>query len=73
MARKKYVVFQEGSPVLFEFGEWDSKIDNSGPCVLSDYEPESNFRGVVGASLVGFIFVFHRDFGIVTEDVWNSL
>ena len=52
MASKKSVVSEEGSPVLFEVVKWDSKIDLSGPCIQSEYEMESNFGGVVYASLV---------------------
>ena len=52
MARKKYFVSQEVSPVLFEFMKWYSKIDLSVPCILSDYELESKFRGVFVISLV---------------------
>ena len=73
MARKKYVVSQEVSLVLFEVGKWDSKIGLYGPCILSDYELESTFRGVVDISLVEFPFVVHSDFGIMTEELWNSL
>ena len=69
----KYVVSQEGSPVIFEVGKWDSKINPSGTCILSDYELEFKFRGVVDISLVECPFVVHRDFGIMTEEVWNSL
>ena len=73
MARKKYIVSQEGSPVLFEVRKWDSKIDLSGPCIPSEYEVESKFRGVVDISLVECPFVVHHDFGIMTEEVWNAL
>ena len=73
MARKKYIVYQEGSPVMFEVGKWDSKIDLSGPCIPSDYELESTFRGVVDVSLVEFPFVVHRDFEIMKEEVCNAL
>ena len=73
MARKQYVVSQEGSPVLFEVRKWDSKIDLSRPCIPSDYELESTFRGVVDISLLECPFVVHCDFGIMTEEVWNSL
>ena len=52
MSRKQSSVSQEGSPVLFEVRKWKSKIYLSGPCILSDYELESNFRGVVDISLV---------------------
>ena len=73
MSSKQSVVSQEGSPVLFEVGEWDSKFDLSGPCIPSDYELESTFRGVVDISLVECPFVVHRDFGIMTEEVGNAL
>ena len=73
MARKKYFVSQEVSPVLFEFMKWYSKIDLSVPCILSDYELESAFRVVVDISLVEWPFVVHRDFGIMMEKVWNDL
>ena len=73
MARKKYVVSQEGSPVLFEVWKWDSKIDLYGPCIPSYYELESTFRGVVDVSLAELPFVVHRNFGIMMEEVWNSL
>ena len=65
MARKQSVVSQEGSPVLFEVGKWDSKIDLSGPSIPPDYELESTFRGVVDVSLVECPFVVHRDFEIM--------
>ena len=73
MARKQYVVSQEGIPVLFEVGKWDSKIDIYGPCILYDYELEYNFRGLVDVSLVECPFVVHHDFGIMPEEVCNSL
>ena len=73
MARKQSVVSQEGSPVLFEVGKWDSKIDLSGPWIPSTYELEYKFRGLVDVSLVECPFVVHRDFGIMTEEVWNAL
>ena len=73
MARKKYVVSQEGSPVLFEFCKWDNKIDLSRPWILSDYELESTFRGVVDVTLVKLPLVVHRDFVTMTEELWNSL
>ena len=73
MARKQYVVSQEVIPVLFEVGNWDSKIDLSGTWIPSDYELESTFGGVVDVSLLEFPFVVHRDFGIMTEEVWNAL
>ena len=72
MARKQSVVYQEVSPVLFEVRKWNSKIDLSGPCIQSDYELKFTFRGVVDISLVEFPFVFHRDFGIITEGVRNA-
>ena len=59
--------------MLFEVWMWDSKIDLSGPCITSYYELESTFRVVVDVSLVGLPFVFHRNFGIMMEEVWNSL
>ena len=59
MARKKYVVSQEGSPMLFEVCKWDTKIDISGPCIPSEYELESTFRGLVDVSLVEYPFVVH--------------
>ena len=73
MARKQSIISQEGSPVLFEVWKWDTKIDLSGPCIPSDYELESTFRGVVDVSLVELPFVVHRDFVIMTEEVWNAL
>ena len=73
MDRKKSVVSQEVIPVLFEVWKWDTKIDLSGPCITSDYELESTFRGVVDVSLVESPLVFHRDFGIMTEEFWNDL
>ena len=73
MASKKSVVSQEGSPVLFEVGKRDSKIDLSGPCITSYYELEFNLRGVVDISLVERPFVVHCDFGIMTEEVWNTI
>ena len=73
MARKKSIISQEGISVLFEVGKWDSKTDISGPCIPSDYELESTFRGVVDISLVECSFVVHHDFGIMTEEVWNAL
>ena len=73
MAWKIFVVFLEGSPVLFEVWKWDTKIDLSGPCIPSDYELESTFRGVVDVSLVEFPFVVHRDFEIMKEEVCNAL
>ena len=73
MDRKKSVVSQEGIPVLFEVLKWDTKIDLSGPCITSDYELESTFRGVVDVSLVESPLVVHRDFGIMTEELWNDL
>ena len=73
MARKKSVVSQEVSLVLFEVFKWDTKINLSGPCIPSYYELESTFRGVVDVSLVECLFVVHSDFGIMTEEVWNSL
>ena len=59
MARKKSVVSQEGSPMLFEVCKWDTKIDISGPCIPSEYELESTFRGLVDVSLVEYPFVVH--------------
>ena len=73
MARKQSVIYQEGSPVLFEVRKWDSKIDLYGPCIPSDYELESIFRGVVDVSLVESPFVVYCDFEIMTEEVWNYL
>ena len=73
MARKKYVVSQEGSPVLFEVWKRDSKIEISGSCIPSEYELESTFRGVVDVSLLESPFVVHLKFGIMTEEVWNAL
>ena len=73
MAKKKSVVSQEGIPVMFEVWKWYSKIDLSGPCIPSDYELESTFRGGVDISLVECPLVVHREFGIMTEEVWNSL
>ena len=73
MARKQSVISQEGISVLFEVGKWDSKTDIYGPCIPSDYELESTFRGVVDVPLVEFPFVVHREFGIMTEEVWNAL
>ena len=66
MARTQSVVSQECSPVLFEVVKLDNKIDLFGPCILSDYELESNFRGVVDISLVESPFLVHRGFGIMT-------
>ena len=73
MARKKYVVSQEGSLVLFEVWNWDTKIDLSWPCITSDYEMESNLRWVVDVSFVESPLVIHHNFGIMTEEVWNAL
>ena len=73
MARKQSVVSHEVNPVLFEVGKWDSKIYLSGPYILSDYELESNFRIVVDIHLVECPFVEHREFRIMTEEVWNAL
>ena len=73
MDRKKSVVSQEGSPVLFEVWKWDTKIDLSRRCITSDYELESTFRVVVDVSLVESPLVVHRESGIMTEAVWNSL
>ena len=73
MARKQSVVSQEDSPVLFEVRKWDSKIDLSEPCIPSEYELESTFRGVLDISLVELPFVVHRDLGIMAEEVWTSL
>ena len=71
---KPYVVSHEGSPVLFEVWKWDSKLDLSGTCIPSDYEIESNFRGVVGVSLVELPFMVHCDFKkIMKEEVLNAL
>ena len=73
MSRKQSVVSQGGSPVIFEVRKWDSKIYLSGPFIPSDYELESTFREVVDVSLVEYPCVFHRDFGIMAEEVWNAL
>ena len=73
MARKKSVVSQEGSTVMFKFWKWDIKIDLYRPCIPSDYGLESTFRGLVNVSLVEPPFVAHSDFGTITEEVWNSL
>ena len=59
--------------MLLEVWKWDTKFDLSVPCIISDYELESTFRGVVDLSLVEFPFVVHRDFEIMTEEVWNAL
>ena len=59
--------------MLFEVGKWDSKIELLGPCITSDYELESTFRGVVDIYLVKFPSVFHCDFGIITEELGNDL
>ena len=59
--------------MLFEVEKWDSKIDLSGPYIPSNYELESTFRGVVDVPLAEFPFVVHREFGIMTEEVWNAL
>ena len=64
MARKKSVVSQEGSPVLFEVWKWDSKIELSGSCIPSEYELEDNFSGAVD------IYLVERP---MTEDVGNYL
>ena len=40
---------------------------------LSYYKLEAKFRGVVDISLVGCPFVVHHKFGIMTEEVDNSL
>ena len=58
---------------MFEVGKWDNKIELSGPCIPSEYELESTFRGIVDISLVGFPFVFRCDFCIMTEEVCNAL
>ena len=73
MARKKSVVYQEGSPVLFEVGKWDSETDLSGPFIPSDYELESNLRVGVDIYLAECPLVVHHEFGIITEEVWNAL
>ena len=73
MARKQSIISREGSTVLFEVRKWDSKINLSVPCITSDYELESTFRDVVDISLVECPFVVHRDFVIMTEEVWNAL
>ena len=54
-------------------GKWDSKINLYGPCISSDYELESTFRGVVDIYLVECPFLVHYDFGIMREEVWNDL
>ena len=59
--------------MLLEVWKWDTKFDLSVPCIISDYELESTFRGVVDLSLVEFTFVVRRDFEIMTEEVWNAL
>ena len=59
--------------MLFEVWKWDTKIDLSGPCITSDYELESTFRGVVDVSLVESPLLVHRDFVIMTEELWNDL
>ena len=73
MSRKKSVVSQEGSPVLFEVWKWDTKINIDGNCIPSEYELESIFRGVVYASLVELPFVVHHEFGVMTEEVRKIL
>ena len=72
MDRKQYVVSQEGGPVLFEVGKWGSKINIFGTYTPSDYELESNFRGVVDLPIVESPFVVHREFGIILEEVCNA-
>ena len=67
MTRKQSFVSQEGSPVLFEVEKWDRKIDLSGPCIMSEYELEYTFRGVVDISLLECPFVVHFEFGIMTK------
>ena len=73
MARKQSVVSQEVSPMMFEVWKWYTKIDLSGPCIPSEYEPESTLRGLVDLSLVEFPLVVYRDFLIIMEEVWNHL
>ena len=73
MDRKKSVVYQYGSPVLFELWKWDTKIDLSRPCITSGYKLESTFRGEVDVFLVEIPLVVHCDFGIMTEYVWDAL
>ena len=70
---RKYVISQEGSPVLFEVWKWDTKTDLSGPWIPSDYELESTLREVVDVYLVEWPLVIHRDYGIMTEEVFNTL
>ena len=73
MSRRQSVFSQEVTAVLFEVWKWYTKIDLSGPCIPSEYEPESTLRGLVDLSLVEFPLVVYRDFLIITEEVWNSL
>ena len=67
MARKKSLIYQEGSPVMFEVWWWNTKIDLSGPCIPYDYEMESTLRGVVDVSLVECPLVVHHEFGTMKE------
>ena len=73
MVWKQYITSNYFSPVLFEVWKWDCETYLSGPRILSDCELESKFRGVVDVSLVELPFVVQRDFGIMTEEVGNSL
>ena len=59
--------------MLFEVGKWDSEINFTWPSIPSNYELEYKLRGVVDISLVELPFVVHCDFGIITEEVGNSL
>ena len=73
MAWKQYIAPGQYSPVLFEVWKWDCEIYFSGPCIVSDCKPEAKLWGIVDVSFMEIPFVAHGDFGIVTEEVGNSL